>query len=150
MLVLMRTLTRRTTMIIKTYSELIKMPTFEERFEYLKLNGKVGELTFNGHRYLNQILYKCPEWKSLRREIIIRDRGRDLACDGYEIIGNVLVHHINPINIEDIYRRRNCVFDPENLVCTSHDTHNAIHYGDKSFLYPQLVVRTKNDTCLWR
>ena len=137
-------------MTTRRYSELIEIPTFEERFEYLKLNGKVGEMTFNGHRYLNQKLYKCPEWAGIRRRVIIRDQGLDLACDGYEIMGSVLVHHINPITIGDIVERRPCVFDLENLISTSLDTHNAIHYGDAELLPTGLIVRTKNDTCLWR
>lgn len=135
---------------IKTYSELITLPTFEERFDYLMLNGKVGDLTFNGHRYLNQLLYRCAEWKSVRRRVIIRDKGCDLACEGYDILGNVLVHHINPITIEDISSRKHCVFDLENLISTSLDTHNAIHYGDDSILLKQPITRTKNDTCPWR
>lgn len=137
-------------MTTRRYSELIEIPTFEERFEYLKLNGKVGEMTFNGHRYLNQKLYQCPEWAGIRRRVIIRDQGLDLACDGYEIMGSVLVHHINPITIGDIVERRPCVFDLENLISTSLDTHNAIHYGDAELLPTGLIVRTKNDTCLWR
>lgn len=135
---------------IKTYSELISIPSFIERFKYLMLKGRVGELTFNGHRYLNQVLYKCPEWRSIRREVIIRDDGCDLGCDGYEIMGNILVHHINPITIGDVVERRKCVFDLNNLICTSLVTHNAIHYGDEELLPKELVVRTKNDTCLWR
>lgn len=137
-------------MIIKTYSELIRIPTFQERFKYLKLNGKVGEFTFNGHRYLNQRLYQCVEWSSIRRRAIIRDKGCDLAMDGYEITGNVLVHHINPITIADIVERKSCVFDLENLITTSLDTHNAIHYGDENLLPKEFAIRTKNDTCLWR
>lgn len=137
-------------MSIKTYSDLIKLPTFYERFEYLKLNGKVGELTFNGHRHLNQTLYRCPEWRSIRQQVIVRDNGCDLACNGYEIIGNVLIHHINPITINDILHRRDCVFDLENLISTSLNTHNAIHYGDDDLLPRGLIIRTKNDTNLWR
>lgn len=135
---------------IKTYSELIQLPSFEERFDYLKLKGLVGEMTFNGHRYLNQKLYQCPEWKSVRRQVIIRDDGCDLACDGYPIFDSILVHHINPITIGDVVERRPCVFDLENLICVSHNTHNAIHYGDKDLLPKSFTVRTKNDTCLWR
>lgn len=134
----------------KRYSELIRLPTFQERFHYLKLNGRVGDLTFNGHRYLNQKLYRCPEWSSIRRRVIIRDAGRDLACEGYEIFGKMLIHHLNPITVADVVERNPCVFDLENLICTSMDTHNAIHYGDGELLSKELVVRTKNDTCLWR
>lgn len=136
-------------MITKTYSELILIPTFEERFNYLKLNGVVGEMTFNGHRYLNQLLYRCKEWEAIRRKVIIRDEGFDLGCKGYLIGGKILVHHINPITVGDIVERRDCVFDLENLISTSHRTHNAIHYGDETLL-PKFVERTKNDTCPWR
>lgn len=134
----------------KTYSELIKIPTFEKRFEYLKLDGKVGELTFNGHRYLNQMLYQCHEWRSVRRQVMIRDNAWDMACEGYEINGKILIHHINPITVEDVVERRKCVFDLENLVCVSFDTHNAIHYGDATLLSKEPIFREKNDTCLWR
>lgn len=137
-------------MSIKRYSELIELPTFQERFEYLKLNGRVGDLTFNGHRYLNQMLYRSSEWKSIRRRAIIRDGGCDLAMEGYEIFGNILIHHLNPISIEDVIERRPCIFDLENLICTSMNTHNAIHYGDGELLSKEFVVRTENDTCLWR
>jgi hypothetical protein len=137
-------------MMSKSYSELLTLPTFEERFEYLKLNGQVGEMTFNGHRYLNQKLYSLPEWKSVRRQVIIRDEGYDLGMEGYEINGPILVHHINPITIADIIYGRHCVLDLENLISTSHNTHNAIHYGDKDLLQKEPVVRKKNDTCLWR
>lgn len=134
----------------KCYSKLIELPTFEERFQYLKLQGIVGEMTFNGHRYLNQKLYQCSEWESIRRKVIIRDRGCDLACEGEEIGGIILVHHINPITIGDVVERRDCVFDLENLISTSLRTHNGIHYGDDSVLYRHFATRTKNDTCLWR
>lgn len=137
-------------MSIKRYSELIQISSFKERFEYLILNGRVGEFTFNGHRYLNQKLYRCPEWASIRRRVIIRDNGCDLACDGYEINGSILIHHINPITIEDVLERRPCVFDLENLICTSLNTHNAIHYSDEELLPRGLIERTKYDTCLWR
>lgn len=137
-------------MSIKKYSELITIPTFVKRFKYLMLRGKVGEFTFNGHRHLNQVLYKCPEWKSIRRAVILRDEGCDLGCDGYEIMGNILVHHINPITVGDIVERKPCVFDLENLICTSLDTHNAIHYGDEDLLPKELIIRTRNDTCPWR
>lgn len=135
----------------KSYSELITFPTFDERFEYLRLKGSVGDFTFNGHRYLNQKLYRSDEWKSVRRKVIIRDNGCDLGCEGYEIFGSVLIHHINPVTIEDIVNGRKCVFDPDNLVTVSFDTHNAIHYGTDGLLVPSgIVERTKNDTCLWR
>ena len=137
-------------MLSKTYSELIKLPTFDERFEYLKLGGAVGEDTFAHHRYLNQALYRSEEWKRCRRQIIIRDNGCDLACEGFEIPVRILIHHINPITIDDVLHRRSIVFDPENLITTSHQTHNAIHYGNIDLLATSPVVRQKNDTCPWR
>ena len=137
-------------MSIKTYSELITIPTFEERFEYLQLKGSVGKDTFGYDRHLNQVLYRSPEWKRLRNQIIIRDCGCDLACDGYDIYGKVLIHHLNPITVEDVLARSRKVFDPDNLVCVSHNTHNAIHYGDVGLLVTGPIIRTKNDTCPWR
>ena len=137
-------------MSIRTYSELITIPTFEERFEYLQLKGSVGKDTFGYDRYLNQVLYRSPEWKRLRNQIIIRDGGCDLACDGYDIYNKVLIHHLNPITVEDVLTRSRKVFDPDNLVCVSHSTHNAIHYGDVDLLATGPIIRTKNDTCPWR
>ena len=137
-------------MSIRTYSELITIPTFEERFEYLQLKGSVGKDTFGYDRYLNQVLYRSPEWKRLRNQIIIRDDGCDLACDGYDIYDKVLIHHLNPITVEDVLTRSRKVFDPDNLVCVSHNTHNAIHYGDVDLLVTGPIIRTKNDTCPWR
>lgn len=137
-------------MSIRTYSELITIPTFEERFEYLQLKGSVGKDTFGYDRYLNQVLYRSSEWKRLRNQIIIRDCGCDLACDGYDIYGKVLIHHLNPITVEDVLARSRKVFDPDNLVCVSHNTHNAIHYGDADLLITEPITRTKNDTCPWR
>ena len=137
-------------MSIRTYSELITIPTFEERFEYLQLKGSVGKDTFGYDRYLNQVLYRSPEWKRLRNQIIIRDGGCDLACDGYDIYDKVLIHHLNPITVEDVLARSRKVFDPDNLVCISHSTHNAIHYGDVALLVTGPIIRTKNDTCPWR
>lgn len=136
--------------MIRTYSELIKLPTFEQRFEYLRLDGSVGRETFGFDRYLNQILYNSPEWKRFRRDIVIRDNGCDLACEGYEIHSRILIHHINPITIEDIINRSPIIFDPENVISTTHNTHNAIHYGDKDLLITGPIERTKNDTCLWK
>lgn len=135
---------------IKTYKELVRLKSFEERFDYLRLDGYVGEMTFNGHRYLNQLLYRCPEWKAIRREVIIRDGGCDLAMEDRVITGRLLVHHMNPITAADIVERADCVFDLENLICVSHNTHNAIHYGDESLIVKGPVVRTKHDTCPWR
>lgn len=137
-------------MSIKTYSELITIPTFEERFEYLQLKGSVGKDTFGYDRHLNQVLYRSPEWKRLRNQIIIRDCGCDLACEGYDINSKVLIHHLNPITVEDVLARSRKVFDPDNLVCVSHNTHNAIHYGDVDLLVTGPIIRTKNDTCPWR
>ena len=138
------------TISIKTYSELITIPTFEERFEYLQLKGSVGKDTFGYDRHLNQVLYRSPEWKRLRNQIIIRDCGCDLACEGYDIHSKVLIHHLNPITVEDVLARSRKVFDPDNLVCVSHNTHNAIHYGDVDLLVTGPIIRTKNDTCPWR
>lgn len=137
--------------IIRLYSELIEIPTFEERFDYLKLSASVGDVTFGGHRYLNQMLYSFPEWKRIRREVILRDEGFDLAHPDFPIRGNIYVHHLNPITADDILERRSCVFDLENLVSTSFDTHNAIHYGDERLIADRVPVeRKKNDTCPWR
>lgn len=135
----------------KSYSELIKLNSFEERFEYLKLTGVIGESTFGGKRYLNQEFYKSSEWKRCRNSIIIRDNGCDLGCEGYEIGGIIIVHHINPITIDDIIHRRPKIFDPENLISTSYKTHEAITYNGKvDFLIRKPIERKKNDTCLWR
>lgn len=134
----------------KTYSELIKIDTFEDRFKYLSLVGVVGETTFGSHRYLNQILYQTDKWKSTRREVILRDNGCDLAHKDYGIMGSIYIHHLNPITIDDILEERPCVFDLENLVCTAFRTHNAIHYGSENLLPKGLVERKKNDTCLWK
>lgn len=135
---------------IKCYSELIALPTFIERFRYLKINGAVAEETFGYDRYLNQILYHSPEWRRFRNEIIVRDNGRDLGCEGFELYGKILVHHMNPITIDDVLKRRPCIFDPENVISTCLTTHNAIHYGDESLLMIEPIERTKNDTCPWR
>lgn len=135
---------------IKTYSEMVRLPTFLERYRYLKIGGQVGEETFGYDRYLNQILYRSSEWKCFRRDIIIRDNGCDLACDGYEIIGKVLIHHIDPITVRDIELRDPKIFDPENVVSVTLNTHNAIHYGDEGLLIIEPLVRTPNDTCPWK
>lgn len=136
--------------MIKTYSEAILLPTFLERYQYLKIGGQVGAATFGYERYLNQTLYRTAEWKRFRREIIVRDEGCDLASESYEIYGRILVHHINPITVEDIINRDPKVFDPENVICVSHDTHNAIHYGDEDLLTLGPIERKPNDTCPWR
>lgn len=140
-----------TPMSIKTYSELITIPTFEERYRYLKLSGTVGEDTFGFERYLNQQFYQTTEWKQFRNKIIVRDMGCDLGVEGYEIHGPIYIHHINPITIDDLHNRRiEVLMNPENSVCVSFRTHNAIHYGDESLLVVAPIERTKNDTCPWR
>ena len=136
--------------IIKTYSELITLPTFEERYDYLKLNGRVGESTFGYDRYLNQILYTSKEWRRFRDTIIIRDNGCDLGCEGFEFSGRATVHHINPITVEDVINRSPKVFDPENVITVSDNTHKAIHYSDSNLLIKGPVIRTRNDTCPWK
>lgn len=133
----------------RRYSELVRLKTFDERFKYLKLSGVVGDTTFGGHRYLNQTLYRSKEWKKFRNEVIVRDEGRDLACEGYDIFGQVIIHHLNPITIEDIQNRDPKIFDLENVVVTSLATHNAIHYGDESLLPPTVTERKQGDTLLW-
>ena len=137
-------------MSIKCYSELMTLPTFIERYRYLKLGGSVGKETFGYDRYLNQALYRSPEWKRFRRDIIIRDNGCDLGCEGYDIVGKILIHHIEPITIEDVIKRNPRIFDPENTISTQLMTHNAIHYGDESLLITEPVVRKPNDTCPWK
>lgn len=136
--------------IIRTYSELVTLPTFEERFNYLKLKGQVGKDTFGFDRWLNQIFYRDQEWKSVRDYVIVRDNGCDLGVDGYEINGRILVHHMNPISKEDILERSKYLLDPEFLISTIHNTHNAIHYGDEDLLIKTPIERTKNDTCPWK
>ena len=135
---------------IKTYSELITIPTFEERFEYLKLDGQVGVETFGFNRYLNQAFYKSDEWLSIRDYVITRDNGCDLGMEGYEIYGRILIHHINPITKNDIIQRSRILLDPENLITTVKRTHDAIHYGDSNLLMRAPIERRKNDTCPWR
>ena len=137
-------------MIIKTYSELIKLKTFEERYEYLKLGGIVGKETFGFDRYLNQTFYKTDEWLSIRDYAIVRDNGCDLGIEGREIHSRILVHHMNPITKEDILSRSEYLLNPEYLICTIKSTHDAIHYGDESLLITMPVERRKNDTCPWK
>ena len=137
-------------MSIRTYSELITLPTFEERFRYLKLDGSVGAETFGFDRYLNQIFYRSQLWKDIRDHVIIRDHGCDLGVEGYEIYGKIIIHHMNPITIEDIERKSDILLDPEYLISTILNTHNAIHYGDESLLISKPIVRSKNDTCPWK
>lgn len=136
---------------MKTYSELILLQSFEDRFNYLKLDGSVGIQTFGSERYLNQIFYNLPEWKTARRDVIVRDNGLDLAHPDRPIVGRIYVHHINPITISDVERRSSRLFDPENLISVSFRTHNAIHYGDKTLLIPtEPIERKPNDQCPWR
>jgi hypothetical protein len=135
---------------MKTYNELLKFNTFKDRFNYLKLGGKVGEDTFGFNRYLNQLFYTSSEWKRLRDSIIIRDCGCDLGIEGYEIGSGILIHHIEPITIIDIKNRDVKLLDPNNLICVSKRTHNAIHFGDESILYEDSFERFPNDTSPWR
>lgn len=135
---------------IKTYSELITLPTFQERFRYLKLDGIVGEETFGFDRYLNQIFYGSAEWRAIRDYVILRDNGCDLGIEGREIRGRILIHHMNPITKEDILRRSEFLLNPEYLISTFKNTHDAIHYGDENILFKDPVERTANDTCPWR
>lgn len=134
----------------KSYKELSRLQTFKERYEYLKLDGYVGKDTFGFDRYLNQFFYSSPEWKRVRNEVILRDNGCDLGIEGYEIHGKILIHHINPIDQNDIIQKSDWILNPDFLICTSHRTHNAIHYGDASQLPSLPIERTKNDMCPWR
>lgn len=137
-------------MTMRTYSELITIPDFKERFLYLKLDGKVGEETFGYDRYLNQIFYRSPEWKRVRREVIIRDLGCDLGIEDRPLGSRIYVHHINPIKLKDINNRNLEILDPEFLICCSYDTHQAIHYGSEYLLIGDPVERKPFDTCPWR
>ena len=137
-------------MSIRTYSELVTLPTFEERFKYLQLNGQVGKDTFGFDRYINQNFYRSLEWKRVRDKVILRDNGCDLGVEGYEIHGRILIHHMNPITIRDIESMSEYLLNPEYLISTVHNTHNAIHYGDESLLITVPIERTKNDTCPWK
>lgn len=136
--------------MIRTYSELITLPTFEERFEYLKLNGQVGSETFGFDRYLNQIFYGLPEWRSVRDYVIVRDSGNDLGVEGLEIRGIIVVHHMNPITVDDLINRRDYCLDPEFLISSADLTHRAIHYSDAKLLVTKPIERTKNDTIPWK
>lgn len=137
-------------MSIRSYSELITLPTFEERFKYLQLKGEVGKDTFGFDRYINQNFYRSREWKRIRDKVILRDNGCDLGVEGYEIHGRILIHHMNPITIADIESMSEYLLNPEYLISTVHNTHNAIHYGDESLLCTGPIERTKNDTCPWK
>lgn len=135
---------------MKTYTELLKFPTFEDRFNYLILNGAVAEETFGFDRWFNQNFYRSDEWRSIRDFVIIRDGGCDLAMDGYEIYDRIIVHHMNPISKSDILHSSDILINPEYLVCVSHNTHNAIHYGDASLLMTAPIERRPGDTCPWK
>lgn len=137
-------------MSIKRYSELILLPTFEERYKYLQLNGVIGDETFGFDRYINQMFYRSQEWKQVRDYVIVRDNGCDLGIEGHEIRGKILIHHMNPIGIKDIQQVNKFLLDPEYLITTMLSTHNAIHYGDESLLMKDPIERSKNDTCPWK
>lgn len=136
--------------MIRTYSDLIQLPTFKERFAYLQLNGAVGRDTFGYDRYLNQILYRSARWKKVRDSVIIRDNGCDLGVEGYEIHGRIIIHHMNVLTLEDIQTESDFLFNPEFLISTTHNTHNAIHYGDENLLLTAPIERSMYDTCPWR
>ena len=137
--------------IIRTYSELVRLPTFEERYEYLKLSSLVGDSTFGYERYLNQAFYRSPEWKRVRRQVILRDKGCDLGIEGRDIIDRIEIHHITPITIEDIETASSILLDLDNLICCSPNTHKAIHYGESNLITPsEPIIRRPNDTCPWR
>ena len=142
--------TERLRTMIRTYSELIQYSTFEERFKYLSLKGQVGEETYGFDRWINQKFYRSREWKQIRNLIIVRDSGCDLGISGREILEHIIIHHMNPILLKDITDSTSYLLDPEYLICTSHITHEAIHYGDESLLISEPVERRPNDTCPWR
>lgn len=146
----MAAMKKMSTTNIKTYSELIKLPTFKERYRYLRLTGRVGEDTFGFDRYLNQVFYRSAEWKRARDLVIVRDNGCDLGIEDRAIYGKILIHHMNPITDKDILNVTDILLNPEYLICVSHITHNAIHYGDENLLITEPIVRTKNDTCPWK
>lgn len=136
----------------RSYQELITIPDFLERYKYLKIGGKVGDETFGYNRYLNQIFYTSPEWRRFRKFIIDRDKACDLGCEGHDIYGkhNIVIHHINPMTLEDIYKRNPMLLDPDNCICVSAGTHKAIHYGDESLLPIMITERKANDTVPWK
>ena len=135
---------------MRTYSELIRLLSFEDRFAYLKLDGRVAEDSFGWDRWVNQRFYHTSEWKRVRDQVIVRDMGYDLASRDHEITGQILIHHMNPISLEDLVEHQELVLDPEFLICTSKLTHNAIHYGDINLLPSPMIQRSRNDTCPWR
>lgn len=136
-------------MLSRRYSELVRFSSFEDRFEYLRLGGGVGRATFGFDRYLNQAFYGSREWDDVRNYVIVRDNGCDLAVAGYEIGISPLIHHMNPMTVEDLVNKESWILDPEFLITTTHDTHNSIHFGAPS-PYPKVVThRTPGDTKLW-
>ena len=134
----------------KCYTELSKLPTFNERFNYLKLDRIVGEETFGYDRILNQLLYKSKKWRKVRDEVLIRDNGGDLGLEDYPINGRAIIHHMNPITVEDVLNDKPEIFDPEYLITVYNSTHNAIHFSNENNLQKDPIERTQNDTCLWR
>lgn len=137
-------------MRVRRYSELIRLPSFEDRYDYLRLQGEVGSPTFGLNRYMNQILYSSKEWKRIRDKVIIRDNGCDLAHPDFEINDRIYIHHLNPITLDQLEHSDGSIFDMENLICTSFDTHQAIHFGDSTLLPKLPIVRMPNDTCPWK
>lgn len=137
--------------MMRSYSELIKLPTFEERFDYLRLDGEIGEETFGFDRYMNQSFYRCGEWKRVRDKVIVRDNGCDLGISDRQLYDNIIIHHMNPVTREDLINKSHLLMDPEYLICVSKNTHNAIHYGDESLLVStKIIERRPNDTCPWK
>ena len=134
----------------KTYKELIRLPTMQERYEYLRIGGIVGDATFGGERYLNQILYTSVQWRNFRNKVIIRDNGCDLGMDGYPIRDMIIIHHINPLSVDDVYNNNPAIYDMNNVICVSPRTHRAIHYGDASLLPQDPIIRRPGDTCEWK
>lgn len=137
-------------MILKSYKELSRIDSFEDRYAYLRIGGSVGSVTFGADRYLNQVLYHSYRWKKVRDHVIFRDNACDLGVEGYEIFDKIIIHHMNPLTIEDIEEMKDCIFDPEFLICVSNNTHNAIHYGDANLLRTLPKDRFRNDTCPWK
>ena len=135
---------------MRTYRELIRLKTFEERYEYLRIGGLIGESTFGFERYLNQALYTSKRWRDLRNQIIVRDNGCDLAIEGRDIYDKIIIHHMNPLTREQLHDPDDAIFDPDQLICVSNLTHNAIHYGDAALLQKEYIPRRPNDTCPWK
>lgn len=136
--------------MVKTYTELIRFKTLEERYRYLRIGGRVGEETFGFDRWMNQVFYKDPRWRDIRDEVITRDNGCDLGLEGYDIHGKIFVHHMNPVTKDDILHNFDSLLNPEFLISTSKRTHDAIHYGNEDLLPQSPIVRTRNDTCPWK